>query len=330
MLDAQLKHMYFRAFNVWRDEPMGYPEDGWPVHIDFQNTFEAPWFGCSVSYIDHQVPDSLEIFRDCKARLYEMEISDPLGSPIMQRAIEFFEYFHARCPTMEYMGRPVLPPKGLPGLGTDGPFTVAFKLRGATELCLDIYEDPEYVHDLLSFITDNTIKRIQSVRQYLVDKGYAEWDEFVAPGWGFADDAVEMLSPKLYREFVLPYHRQLVDTFANGGPVSVHLCGDATHIYPVLMEELGAKSFDTGFPVDHGALRKRLGPDVEIHGGPSIMLLRNGTAEAVIQETKRILKSGVMEGGKFILREGNNVAPGTPLGHLKAMYDTVKEYGKYD
>jgi uroporphyrinogen-III decarboxylase len=37
-----------------------------------------------------------------------------------------------------------------------------------------------------------------------------------------------------------------------------------------------------------------------------------------------------MEGGKFILREGNNLAPFTPLENLWAMYETAKEYGRYD
>jgi uroporphyrinogen-III decarboxylase len=36
-----------------------------------------------------------------------------------------------------------------------------------------------------------------------------------------------------------------------------------------------------------------------------------------------------MEGGRFVLREGNNLAPGIPLENLWAMYDTVKEYGVY-
>ncbi len=329
MLDAQLKHLYFKAFNLWRDESMGYPAKGWQVFIDFQNTFEAPWFGCPIRYHTDQVPDSMEIFRERKSLLYEMHIPEPLGAPMMQRAVEFYEYFKERCPDLEFMGRPVLPPRSLPGAGTDGPFTVAFKLRGATELCLDIYEDPKYVHDLLSFITEATIQRIRAVRQYLIDKKDVCSEEFETPGWGFADDAAEMLSPELYREFVLPYHKRLVDTFAGGGPVSVHMCGDASHIYPLLIEELGANSIDTGFPVDHGKLREELGPGIEILGGPSIMLLREGPEEAVKEEVKRILRSGVMTGKRFILREGNNVAPGTPLKHLRAMYATAKEHGLY-
>ncbi|HQI75774.1 MAG TPA: uroporphyrinogen decarboxylase family protein, partial [Candidatus Latescibacteria bacterium] len=46
-------------------------------------------------------------------------------------------------------------------------------------------------------------------------------------------------------------------------------------------------------------------------------------------EVKRILGSGIMEGGRFVLREGNNLAPGVPMENLRAMWDAVHEFGTY-
>jgi uroporphyrinogen-III decarboxylase len=69
---------------------------------------------------------------------------------------------------------------------------------------------------------------------------------------------------------------------------------------------------------------------VELLGGPSVPLLRYGTPEQVREEVVRILRSGVMEGGRFILREGNNLAPGTPLENLWTMYEVGKQVGRYD
>jgi uroporphyrinogen-III decarboxylase len=89
------------------------------------------------------------------------------------------------------------------------------------------------------------------------------------------------------------------------------------------------QSFDTGFPVDHGWLREELGPDVRIKGGPHVEVLRTGTPAQIREETRRILQSGVMEGGKFVLREGNNLAPGTPEENVAAMYAACKEFGRY-
>jgi len=37
-----------------------------------------------------------------------------------------------------------------------------------------------------------------------------------------------------------------------------------------------------------------------------------------------------MEGGKFILREGNNLAPGTPEENVAAMCAACKKFGRYE
>jgi uroporphyrinogen-III decarboxylase len=37
-----------------------------------------------------------------------------------------------------------------------------------------------------------------------------------------------------------------------------------------------------------------------------------------------------MRGGKFILREGNNLAPGTPIENVAAMYEACKKFGPYE
>jgi uroporphyrinogen-III decarboxylase len=147
--------------------------------------------------------------------------------------------------------------------------------------------------------------------------------------WGFADDSVQLLSVHTYRDLVLPYHKRLTERFGPKGPNGIHLCGDATHLFPTIKEELCVNSFDTGFPVDHGKLRRELGPEVTIHGGPHVELLRSGAPERIREEVRRICESGVMEGGRFILREGNNLAPGTPPGNVAAMYDACREFGRY-
>ena len=55
----------------------------------------------------------------------------------------------------------------------------------------------------------------------------------------------------------------------------------------------------------------------------------NGTPEQVYQRTKSILQSGVMEGGRFLLREGNNLPPCCPASNLQAMYECCLEHGNY-
>jgi len=75
-------------------------------------------------------------------------------------------------------------------------------------------------------------------------------------------------------------------------------------------------------------MRELLGKDALIYGGPNIQLLVNGKSEDVYEETKRILTSGILEGGKFILREGNNLAPQTPMENIEAMYKAGRDFGR--
>jgi uroporphyrinogen-III decarboxylase len=88
-------------------------------------------------------------------------------------------------------------------------------------------------------------------------------------------------------------------------------------------------SFDTGYPVDFKWLRGSVGPDVQIYGGPSVPFLECATPDEVTDEVERILCSGIMEGGRFVLREGNNLGPGVSLENAWAMYDAGKKFGVY-
>lgn len=320
MFDVQLRHQYWVRHHLVFDSEMGLP-DRWSVYVDFQNCYEALWFGGSPRYIPGNVPDVPPfVTEENKWAFLDAGPPDPFAG-WMGRNWEYLEELTALAEGAEFHGRPVAV-GGPTGLGTDGPFTIACALRGPTELCIDMYADPVFFDAFLGLITDATIMRIRAYRERL-------GQEVDSRAWGFADDSVQLLSVQTYRDRVLPYHQRLVGAFGPEGPNSIHLCGDATHLFPTIRDELKVAAFDTGFPVDHGALRRALGPEVAIFGGPHVELLRSRTPAEVAEETRRILRSGVMEGGKFVLREGNNLAPGTPPGNVASMYEACKEFGRY-
>jgi hypothetical protein len=330
-VEAQLAFQKWWRSNLLCDQQMGPPADGWRLSVDLQNTYDAGWLGCPLHYAEGAVPDALPILRERAELLYGLEPPDPLRGGVLGRAMEFFDYMQERCPHLEFEGLPVLPPQTIPGEGTDGPFTLAYKLRGATELCMDVMEHPEYVHGLMGFVTDNLIRRMKAIRTWRWGRRPDAPDagQFKRPGWGFADDGIVVLSVAQYRQFVLPYHKRLAAEFSDGSPISLHLCGDASRFFPLMRDELNVRSFDTGFPVPWERLREEVGPDVEIRGGPSIALLKAGPLAKIEAEVKRICSSGIMRGGRFILREGNNLAPGTPVEHVEAMYEAGRRHARY-
>jgi hypothetical protein len=302
-----------------QDAELGRPEQWDGLTPDFQNTSEAEWFGCRLVFHEGEVPDSIPILRERKGELAGMSIPDPIHDRVQGRGLEFYQYFEERRGREEFAGRPV-GKSSLEGAGTDGPFTVACNLRGTTEFCLDLYEDPRFARELLGFVTEATIVRIKAVMEF-------NGSEYPQQGWGFADDSIMLLSEAQYREFVLPHHKRLVETFSKSGPNSIHLCGSVARLLPLLQREFNIQDFDLGFPVDLGQLRRDLGPGALLRGNLHPRILRDGPISLIEQETERILKSGVMAGGRFVFCEGNNVAPMTPTEHMRAAYEMVKAVG---
>jgi hypothetical protein len=331
-IQCQLAYQNWYRHHVVCDRQMGPPKDAWTLSVDFQNSYDAGWFGCPLHYDGNAVPDTTEILKEDKRRLYDLECPDPLRGGLMARGMEFFEYMHDRCRDLEYEGLPVRPPYTIPGEATDGPLDAAYKLRGAAEVCMDMLADPDYYHDLMGFITDCLISRIKAVREWrwARDPNAPDRGQHRKAGYGFADDAVVLLSLDQYAEFVYPYHKRLVDTFSDGGRTGVHMCGDATRFFRFMRDRLNVYRFDTGFPVDHGWLREELGPEVEISGGPPVMTIRDGPVPRIRESVRNLCESGIMEGGRFILIAANNMAPGTPVEHVSATYEAAKQFGSYD
>lgn len=320
MFEAQLRFARWRGFNVLQDAELGLglPER-WQVSADFQNYWEPAWFGCPVEYIHGNVPDTRPAFGDAPERVMENGLPDPFGG-IMARVLEYHERFAERAANETYLGRPieVIPPWS--GIGYNGPLTLACAVFGPDVACMMMAAEPERAHALLAFITEATIQRMRAWRERT---GVPIPQE----GCGGMDDSIALISVPMMRAHVLPHWKRVYDTFATPGPRAVHLCGDATRHFPVLQQSVNIQSFETGFPVDFGKVRRDLGPGADIQGGPHVELLRSGTPEQAYEESVRILRSGVLEGGLFTLREGNNLAPGTPLENTEAMYRAGREHG---
>lgn len=322
MGETILEFQYWARFLLPGDHEKGLP-DQWMMWVDFQNFYDAAFFGGMVEFREDQIPDAAPILNDDNKRmLFDRGIPDPFTGEWPERALAFLEYFKKKSEAgWTFLGRPVVLAPHAPFTATDGVFTTAACLRGPTGLCTDLLTDSDYARELLGFLSEGIIRRMTAWRQ-----------RFGQPvkhdGFGSADDSIQMISVEQYREFVLPHHRRLFDTFGTRKDRGMHLCGNAQRHFKIIQEELGVVAFDTGFPFNFGQARRDLGPDTLIAGGPRVPLFVEDTAEPLIQETARILASGVLEGGRFILQEGNNLAPRARLDHCAAFYETGKRLGR--
>ncbi len=322
MAQGILEWFYWMRHFLPGDHEKGLPEE-WTIHIDFENTYDPAWFGAPVEFHEDQVPYAAPLLNDDNKRmLFDKGLPDPFAGEWVERARQHIEHWKKKIASgWTFLGRPVTFKDNVPYLYSDGAFTCAASLRGPTGICTDLLIDPDFAHELLRFINDAFIARIRAWRKYF---GQPEKID----NQGMADDSVEMLSVDQYREFVLPRHRDCLDALGTDKGRGIHLCGNAQRLFPTLKRELGIMSFDTGFPVDFARFRQEMGPDVLISGGPRAPLFVEETPDALLAETRRILEAGVLEGGRFILQEGNNLPPCASLEHCWMFYKLGRELGR--
>lgn len=306
---------------IWENVPMDQLEPKeWYVQPDFQNFLEAGWLGCPIKWSPGSPQQTYPLPLIERKDRFSWEIPDPLKGNLMARVYDFYKVMVEKAGSMTYAGKKVR--VGAP-IGTDGPFTVAYLLRGP-KIFVDMIQDPEFVDELMDYVTEATIVRMKAWMDFLGVK-------YPMDTMWFADDAIQNLSLELYKRFVLPYHKRILQTFTTGKkPNFIHLCGRVQHLLKTIKDELNVGTFELGFPVDLGLARRELGQDVHLIGNVNPAIILEGPEERIEREVKKVFETGVAVGGyNFTLSDGNQIAPRTPLNHLYAFYNAGLKYGRY-
>ncbi len=143
------------------------------------------------------------------------------------------------------------------------------------------------------------------------------------------------LSPKMYKEFVVPYERKVTDAVKTTGvPVYTHTCGSIGDRLN-LMVETGTQGIDTLDPPPLGntvlsEAKAQIGDKVFIKGNMNaVELLAAKTKEEVIAHaTDRILTG--KPGGGYILSTACSVSPRMEPWKLKLLVPLAEEIGRYE
>jgi hypothetical protein len=319
MFEVSLEHRYHVTHHIPQDALMGIPPDEWHISLEFGNITEEAWLGCEIVYPEGQIATTRPRYSGTQKKdVFEKGIPGPFDGFMGKIRADYEEICSIAAGT-EFHGRPVQINGPNPTF-SDGPLTVANGIRGM-ELFEDMFDDEDYYHRLMNFVTDAIIARVLAWRAYLgLD---------LHPQRGFyADDAIQFLSLKTYREKVLPYHQRLFSALSGDGPHGIHLCGNVQRHFPLLVRELNIDSFDTGFPINFASLRDEVGLGVEIQGGVPAADLVSGPPSAIYKKTRAILASGIARGGRFILKEANDLPPCVPFAHMQAMYTAALEFSQ--
>jgi uroporphyrinogen decarboxylase len=133
----------------------------------------------------------------------------------------------------------------------------------------------------------------------------------------------------MFKEFCLPYTGFMFDRFGAGLKFGrgIHMCGNSTHLHPVLRDDLRMTHFDIfGYLVPPKVAAENLGSTSLLWGNLNPMLMKDGTPAQVKQAALECLEAmGPCPG--FMLGDGANVCPGTPLQSFQAIMEAAEEFG---
>lgn len=116
-----------------------------------------------------------------------------------------------------------------------GPMDVCELLWGSN-LFLDVTDEPELVTDFLGLITDTYIAFMEEWNRIVprTDREYSvHWDLLHKGTIMLRDDSAMNFSPEMFREFILPFNKRILDHFGGG---AMHYCGKGDHFVPIAAE----------------------------------------------------------------------------------------------
>jgi uroporphyrinogen-III decarboxylase len=181
-------------------------------------------------------------------------------------------------------------------------------------------EYPQQCHRFLAKITQGEISSEEHTRR--VDPSPR------GEAYGLAEDSAQIMSPQLFKEFCVPYSRAIFDRFGRQER-GIHMCGDSTHLHQALKEDLHMTSFDLfGYLVPPEVAAANL-VGIRLWGNLNPMLMKNGTPQRVKQAARECIEALGPCGG-YLLGDGANVCPGTPLASFRAVMEAAEQYGLGD
>jgi uroporphyrinogen decarboxylase len=214
---------------------------------------------------------------------------------------------------------------------TGGAFTMVGNLCGVDNLSRWMIRRPELVHKMLRHMVD-----------YLVDLVKFWGDTF---GWqmlqtftGDPTSSNQVISPKQFQEFVLPYQRELNQKTIDMGVKSLryHICGEQNANLPHWAQIPfggdgipGQLSF--GHEVDLDDAIKWLGENNVIAGNVNPTIILQGTPQEVYDECVKAIEKGKKAPKyHFMLMSGCEVPLDAPPYNIYTMQKAVREHGWYD
>src|SRR5262244_3326528 len=278
---------------------------------------EAEAIGCRVKYSDYVVPSiDRHVLQDDKGKLATLEIPDPRRDGRLPAFLEQCEALSsAKVPS----------PLGSVNVG---PWTIAMLMRNPELLCLDTIDDPEFVHELMRFATEYAKRVGDAVVTTKIGLSYSD-----------PTASCSLVGPDTYREFIKPYHQDLVSYFkAKKVSTTVHICGTTHQIHEDLIDVgFVAIRIDLDQQADPTLHDDQLGKLVTLGnqrgvatiGNVDVTIFERATQAEIEAEVRRCIDT-VGKRSRFVLSTSCELPPQANPDCVQWFMDAAREYGRWD
>lgn len=201
--------------------------------------------------------------------------------------------------------------------GIVGPFTNAFFLVGVPTMTKLMFKNPELVHKLC-------VVSLQTCKNYvdaIVECG-------LTPTISEPMSSNTVVSPKHFREFSLPYLRELIQYISSKGKgVTIHICGKTKDIWEDLVQcNIAGLSIDNVASLEN--CKRMVGDRVKILGNVDpASIMYAGTPEDVRREVFKCVRQAWDSKKGYVVMSGCSLPVETPFENIQAMMDAVRELG---
>lgn len=193
----------------------------------------------------------------------------------------------------------------------EAPLQCAGTLYNMQDYMSDIYENPEFIEELLAFITQLDIRFAR------------EQIRAGADIIGIGDAMASLVSPSIYEKYFLPYTKEAVREIKRGNNVKLkyHICGNATHLLKYA-EEIGFDIVNIDHPVNFSEAIQLVHGNIAIKGNVDPVVLLNSTPQHIYEEVQKLLN---LHYPRFILSPGCEVGRDTPIENFAVFLNSAKK-----
>lgn len=204
-------------------------------------------------------------------------------------------------------------------------FEATWRMVGPAKQLELLIDDPEWLTDMYKTHTDLVIWAFEE----LWSRGI-EFDGM----WVWGDIAYRsgpFMSPRMYRELIMPHHKRLFDAaHSKGCEVIYHGDGNNNMVIPDLIDA-GVdclQPIEVKAGMDVRELKAKYGDKLSFMGNIDARLLQTNDKDALANEIKDKITIA-KQGGGYVYHSDHSVPPGTDLDTYRFVIECVEEYGRY-